>query len=67
MHFVLSYKRLERGRFTFPSQVREGVARVEIDAHELAMLLEGLAPTTQRSALRWNPAQPNIPLAVSSA
>jgi hypothetical protein len=30
-------------------------ARVEIDAHELAMLLEGLEAATARSATRWNP------------
>ena len=61
--YTVVHKRLERGRFTFPSQVREDVARVEIDTHELAMLLEGLVPTTRRAALRWNPAQRSIPLA----
>jgi transposase len=64
--FTILHKRLERGRFTFPARVHAGAARVEIDAHELAMLLEGLAPTTGRGALRWNPvhesssAQPSI-------
>lgn len=29
--YTVVHKRLERGRFTFPCQVREGVARVEID------------------------------------
>jgi len=65
--YTVVHKRLERGRFTFPCQVREGVARVEIDAHELAMLLEGLVPTTQRAAMRWSPAQHNIPLASPGA
>jgi transposase len=61
--YTIVHKRLERGRFTFPAQVHTGAARVEIDAHELAMLLEGLAPTTRRAAKRWNPAQRSIPLA----
>jgi transposase len=65
--YTVVHKRLERGRFTFPCRVRDGVARVEIDAHELAMLLEGLAPATQRAALRWTPAQHNIALACSGA
>jgi transposase len=65
--YTVVHKRLERGRFTFPSQVHDGVARVEIDAHELAMLLEGLARTTQRAALRWNPAQHTGPLACPGA
>jgi len=29
--------------------------RVEIDTHELAMLLEGLEVATVRAARRWNP------------
>src|SRR5579864_6386861 len=37
--FTVVHKRLERGRFAFPEQVAQGVRRVEIDAHELAMLL----------------------------
>lgn len=65
--YTVVHKRLERGRFTFPCQVREGVARVESDAHELAMLLEGLAPTRQRAAMRWTPAQHSIPMASPGA
>jgi transposase len=53
--YTIVHKRLERGRFTFPTQMREGATRVEIDAHELSMLLEGLAVTQARSARRWNP------------
>jgi hypothetical protein len=33
-------QRLERGTFTFPARVAEGVASVAIDVHELAVLLE---------------------------
>jgi transposase len=53
--FTIVHKRLERGRFTFPSRVKPEVERVEIDAHELAMLLEGLAQGEERSARRWTP------------
>ncbi|MBK6512521.1 MAG: IS66 family insertion sequence element accessory protein TnpB [Polyangiaceae bacterium] len=42
--FTIVHKRLERGRFTFPERVRADAVRVEIDAHELAMLLEWTGP-----------------------
>ena len=58
--FTIVHKRLERGRFTFPAQVTSTAARVEIAAHELAMLLEGLE--VKRVGKRWNP-----PLRESSA
>jgi transposase len=53
--FTIVHRRLERGRFTFPARVTAEAARVEIDAHELAMLLEGLDALTTRSATRWDP------------
>lgn len=53
--FMIVHKRLERGRFTFPARVTSEAARVEIDAHELAMLLEGLSATTKRCGARWEP------------
>lgn len=53
--FTIFHKRLERGRFTFPARVANAGARVEIDAHELSMLLEGLDVSTTRSAVRWSP------------
>lgn len=53
--FTIVHKRLERGRFVFPSRVTPESARVEIAAHELAMLLEGLDATTKRSGVRWEP------------
>jgi transposase len=54
--FTIVHKRLERGRFAFPRRVSADTARVEIDAHELAMLLEGLDIAAARSAARWSPA-----------
>jgi transposase len=56
--FTILHKRLEAGRFTFPDRVVEGASSVEIDAHELAMLLEGLVVSNTRSAARWSPAPP---------
>lgn len=53
--FTIVHKRLERGRFTFPARVSASAACVEIDAHELAMLLEGLDLAETRSAVRWSP------------
>jgi len=53
--FMIVHKRLEQGRFTFVAQVSAEVARVEIDAHELAMLLEGLEMKSTRSSARWAP------------
>ena len=53
--FTIVHKRLEVGRFTFPDRVAAGVSSVEIDAHELSMLLEGLVVANTRSAARWSP------------
>ena len=53
--FTIVHKRLEKGLFTFPARVAAGGECVEMDAHELAMLLEGLTPGTTRGATRWSP------------
>ena len=53
--FTIVHKRLERGRFTFPRRVKRDAVRVEIDAHELAMLLEGLEQGEERASRRWSP------------
>lgn len=53
--FTIVHKRLEQGRFTFPSRLTAEAKSVEIGAHELAMLLEGLHVADTRSAARWNP------------
>lgn len=57
--FTIVHKRLERGRFTFPERIRSDTVRVEIDAHELAMLLEGLDLSPAPSARRWAPRKEN--------
>ena len=53
--FTIVHKRLERGRFTFPERVTPTSTQVEIDAHELSALLEGLLPSTAPAARRWSP------------
>ena len=58
--FTIVHKRLERGRFAFPARATADAKSVEIDAHELAALLEGLDLATARSARRWNPPLPAI-------
>jgi len=53
--FTIVHKRLERGAFAFPAQVAEGTRSVELDVHELAMLLEGIDMTRARTSRRWEP------------
>jgi transposase len=56
--FTIVHRRLERGRFTFPERVTREATRVEMDAHELVALLEGLVPSLAASARRWSPLFP---------
>ncbi len=53
--FTIVHKRLERGRFSLPKKLESGVTHIELDAHELAMLLEGLVASRSRAATRWAP------------
>jgi transposase len=53
--FTVVHKRLERGTFTFPRRVTPDVKSVELDVHELAMLLEGIDVSEARTARRWEP------------
>ena len=53
--FTIVHKRLEKGTFTFPSRVVEGVASVAIDVHELAVLLEGIEVDELKTKPRWEP------------
>ena len=50
--FCLWYKRLEKGTFHFPSAE---AASVEVEAAELALLLEGIDLGTARRRPRWQP------------
>jgi len=53
--FTIIHKRLERGRFTFTRQVQSDARGVEVDAHELSMLLEGIDVSRARASSRWEP------------
>jgi transposase len=55
--FTIVQKRLERGTFTFPRQVSREATSVEIDVHELGMLLEGIDSRHVRASKRWEPSQ----------
>ena len=50
--FTLVYKKLERGRFSWPSGEEE---QVRMTPAELAALLEGIDLTNARRLKRWNP------------
>lgn len=50
--FALLYKKLERGRFPWPSGDGD---RVQVTPAELAALLEGIDLTHARKLRRWNP------------
>ena len=52
--FWLLYKRLERGRFALPRPA-EGARHVELEATELALLLEGIDLAGARRRPRWEP------------
>lgn len=51
---VIYYKRLERSRFRAPRVSSDGKA-VEMDATELAMLLDGIDVGRVRRAVHWQP------------
>lgn len=53
--FTIVTKRLERGTFTFPARVSPEASSVEVDVHELSMLLEGIDVTRARTSRRWEP------------
>jgi transposase len=54
--FVLIYKRLERGQFKLPHMDPSSMA-VEIDATQLAMLLDGIDFGRVRRPKHWTPSQ----------
>lgn len=64
--FLLLYKRLEAGRFRMP-EIREGQTEVEIDATQLAMLLDGIDIKRVKPPRRWTPPTRAKPDAISRA
>jgi len=58
--YTIVHKRLERGTFAFANRVTEDATHVELDAHELSMLLEGIEfgnARRTRGSERWEPRQ----------
>ena len=53
--FTILHKRLERGTFGRVFRADEERSHVEIDVHELSMLLEGIEPIMARTSKRWEP------------
>ena len=53
--FTIVHKRLERGTFTFPARLTANASSVEVDVHELSMLLEGIDAREVRASARWEP------------
>jgi transposase len=64
--FIVVHKRLEEGTFAFSRYVDDGARSVEIDVHELSMLLEGIDLSAARSSPRWEP-RSGRPQAVSNS
>jgi transposase len=52
--FVLLYKRLEAGRFRWP-EVQPTAREVEVDATQLAMLLDGIDVRAVKRPRAWSP------------
>jgi transposase len=53
--FTIVQKRLERGTFSFPQRVTAQAPSVELEVHELSMLLEGIDLRQARTSARWEP------------
>ena len=56
--WALYSKRLEGGNFHLPVQVPDGCQRVEMDAAELMLMLEGIDLRGAKRYARWRP--PNV-------
>lgn len=53
--FTIVHKRLERGTFASLREMKPEARCVEIDVHELSMLLEGIVMAQARTSTRWEP------------
>lgn len=54
--FVLFYKRLESGRFRWP-EIAADAREIELDATQLAMLLDGIDVGRVKRPAAWTPAK----------
>lgn len=53
--FTIVHKRLERGTFARLFENGQAKSHVEVDVHELSMLLEGIDIASSRASKRWEP------------
>lgn len=53
--YTIVHKKLERGKFVFTAKVTHDATSVELDVHELSMLLEGIDVARSRTSARWEP------------
>lgn len=56
--WALYTKRLERGCFHVPVDVPEGTQRVDVEAAELMLMLEGIELRGAKRQARWRPPEP---------
>ena len=63
--YLLIYKRLERSKFRLTTEPAAGCRHVELDAGDLALMLEGVDLRGVRRHERWRPLAP--PAAMSGA
>jgi len=52
--FTVVHKRLEKGTFARPT-ADEATSHLEVDVHELSMMLEGIELSSARASKRWEP------------
>lgn len=52
--FTIVHKRLEKGTFARPT-ADEATSHLEVDVHELSMMLEGIELSSARASKRWEP------------
>jgi len=53
--FCLFAKRLSRGRFRVPTEPPIGKQHIEMDAADLALILEGIDLAAAKRQVRWKP------------
>jgi transposase len=58
--YLLVYKRLERGCFRLPRDPRPGARHVEVEATDLALMMEGIDLRGAARRKRWVPSQNGV-------
>lgn len=59
--YTIVHKRLEKGRFSLPVVPVRGARRIEMEAAQLALLLEGIDLRGARLRPRWAPLSNSLP------